>query len=131
MTSSRTQTSDTNLGIEYRQKVSPGPDGRSIIVDYYLHNTTNTTGRFWMGSGADSMINGDDNAICYKTPSGFHMVNRTTKETFDLLTNDPSLGLTPPDTRWLGWYGNYWDNMFVGNTDTETHGEDSGVSYSW
>lgn len=122
---------DTNLGIEYRQKVSPGPDGRSIIVDYYLHNTTNTTGRFWMGSGADSMINGDDNAICYKTPSGFHMVNRTTKETFDLLTNDPSLGLTPPDTRWLGWYGNYWDNMFVGNTDTETHGEDSGVSYSW
>lgn len=122
---------DTNLGIEYRQRVSPGPDGRSIIVDYYLHNTTNTTGRFWMGSGADSMINGDDSAICYKTPSGFHMVNRTTKETFDLITNDPSLGLTPPDTRWLGWYGDYWKYMFVGNTDTQTNGTDSGVSYSW
>ena len=27
---------DTNLGIEYRMRVSPGPDGRSIIVDYYL-----------------------------------------------------------------------------------------------
>ena len=135
---------DTNLGIEYRQRVSPGPDGRSIIVDYYLHNTTNTTGRFWMGTGADSMINGDDYAICYKTPAGFHMVNRSTKETFDLLTNDPNLGLTPPDKRWLGFYGDYWKYMFVGNDETDTsatsfpsyyasHGNqmDSGVSYSW
>ena len=93
---------DTNLGIEYRQRVSPGPDGRSIIVDYYLHNTTNTTGRFWMGSGADSMINGDDYATCYKTPVGFHMVNRTTLQTFDLITDDSSLGLTPPNARWVG-----------------------------
>ena len=122
---------DTNLGIEYRQRVSPGPDGRSIIVDYYLHNTTNTTGRFWMGTGADSMINGDDYATCYKTPVGFHMVNRTTKETFDLITNDSTLGLTPPDTRWVGYYGNYWDNMFVEGTADRTNNVDSGVSYSW
>ena len=122
---------DTNLGIEYRQVVSPGPDGRSIIVDYYLHNTTNTTGRFWMGTGADSMINGDDYATCFKTPTGFHMVNRTTKETFDLITSDTSLGLTPPDKRWVGWYGDYWEYMFVGGTDTRTNNIDSGVAYSW
>ena len=90
---------DTNLGVEYRMLVSPGPDGRSVIVDYYLHNTTNTTGRFWIGSGADSMINGDDNATCFITPTGFHMVNRTTLQTFDLITNDSNLGLTPPDKR--------------------------------
>ena len=122
---------DANLGIEYRMKVSPGPDGRSIIVDYYLHNTTNTTGRFWMGTGADSMINGDDQAICYKTPVGFHMVNRTTKETFDLITTDSSLGLTTPDARYVGDYSYYWNYLFTGNSATETHGEDSGVAYSW
>ena len=122
---------NANLGIEYRMKVSPGPDGRSIIVDYYLHNTTNTAGRFWMGTGADSMINGDDQAICYKTPVGFHMVNRTTKETFDLITTDQDLGLTTPDARYVGDYSYYWNYLFTGNSATETQGEDSGVAYSW
>ena len=124
---------DTNLGVEYRMRVSPGPDNRSIIVDYYLHNTTNTTGRFWMGTGADSMINGDDYATCYKTPAGFHMVNRSTKQTFDLLTNDvgTQLSLTPPDARYVGVYHQYWTYMFTGNTDTQTNNIDSGVSYSW
>ena len=122
---------DTNLGVEYRMLVSPGPDGRSVIVDYYLHNTTNTTGRFWIGSGADSMINGDDNATCFITPTGFHMVNRTTLQTFDLITNDSNLGLTPPDKRWVGHYYDYWKYMFVGGGPDRTNNIDSGVGYSW
>ena len=137
---------DTNLGIEYRMRVSPGPDGRSIIVDYYLHNTTNTTGRFWMGTGGDSMINGDDDAICYKTPSGFHMVNRGTKETFDIITSDSGstrLGLTEPTARYVGPYEEYFKYIFIGNNKTDTSRAsftdyydswgtlDSGIAYSW
>ena len=40
------------------------------------------------------------------------MVNQHVKTTFDCITNDSNLGVTPPTTRWIGHYSNWGTNVF-------------------
>ena len=127
-----TDLKNRNLGIEYRMKVSKASDNKHVIVDYYIHDTTGTGPRtFFMGSGSDTKIKGDDLAYVYWTGRGFHMVSGNGNQTLDLVLNDSSLGLTPPDKTYVGRYDYYWDYMFTGNSTTVFGDDDSGMAYSW
>ena len=126
----------TNMGVEFKMTVTPSKDNKYVFVDYYVNDKSGlggTEGRtFYLGTGADSMINGDDGAICYKNTRGFHMVNRTDKTVFDCITKDDSLGVTEPTTRYLGDYYYYQNNLFKESAASDTTGvSDSGIAYSW
>ena len=73
----------------------------------------------------------DDYATVYKNNRGFHMVNQHVKTTFDCITNDSSLGVTPPTTRWIGRYSNWGSNVFNEDGGDSLSGQDSGMAYSW
>ena len=97
----------SSMGIELKIALSPSPDNKYIFVDYYVYDKSGqggTTGRsVKLGTGTDVMIGGskeDDYATVYKNNRGFHMVNQHVKTTFDCITNDSNLGVTPPTTRW-------------------------------
>ena len=126
----------SNMGVELKIAVSPSPDNKYVFVDYYVYDKNGQGGQggrtFYLGTGADTMINGDDGATCYKTERGFHMVNRTDKTVFDCITRDDSLGVTATSTRWLGTYSSYQANLFKESTASDTTGvSDSGIAYSW
>ena len=127
-----------SYGIEVKIAVSPSPDNKYVFVDYYVYDKNGqggSTGRtIKMGTGTDVMIGGtqeDDHATVYKNDRGFHMVNRHVKTTFDCITNDSSLGVTPPDTRWIGNYGAWGSNVFNEGGGSSVSGIDSGMAYSW
>ena len=128
----------STLGIELKIALSPSPDNKYVFVDYYVYDKTGqggTTGRFVkLGTGSDVMIGGsraDDYATVYKNDRGFHMVNQYVQTTFDCITNDSSLGITPPDTRWIGRYSNWTANVFREDGGSSVSGIDSGMAYSW
>lgn len=126
-------------GIEVKIAVSPSPDNKYVFVDYYVYDINGqggTTGRtIRLGTGTDVMIGGtqeDDDADLYKNDRGFHMVNRYVKTVFDCITNDDSLGVTPPDTRWIGTFPNWGANVFnESSINAMTSGQDSALAYSW
>ena len=131
------QSLDT-YGIEVKIAVSPSPDNKYVFVDYYVYDKNGqggSTGRtIKMGTGTDVMIGGtqeDDYATVYKNDRGFHMVNQHVKTTFDCITNDSSLGVTPPDTRWIGHYNSWGSNVFNESSNDVVSGTDSGMAYSW
>ena len=66
-----------------------------------------------------------------RTTAVFHMVNQYVKTTFDCITNDSSLGVTPPTTRWIGRYSNWGSNVFNEDGGDSLSGQDSGMAYSW
>jgi len=118
-------------GVELKMTVTPAPDDMHILVDYYIHNSNDTSiDNVHFGSGADVMIAGDDGATVYKTNKGFLMVNRSNNSTFECITNDTALGTTPPKTRWMGYYGNYSSSMYTEGPDL-VNNTDSGISFSW
>lgn len=128
----------TNMGIELKIALSPSPDNKYVFVDYYVYDKTGqggTAGRsVKLGTGTDVMIGGskeDDYATVYKNNRGFHMVNQFVKTTFDCITNDSSLGVTPPTTRWIGHYGSWGNNVFNEGGGDSLSGTDSGMAYSW
>lgn len=133
-------------GIEVKIAVSPSPDNKYVFVDYYVYDKNGqggTAGRtIRLGTGTDVMIGAeltadeDDYADLYKNDRGFHMVNRKVKTVFDCITNDDSLGVTPPDTRWIGVYSgsppNWGSNVFNESAiNAMTSGQDSTLAYSW
>lgn len=128
----------TNMGIELKIALSPSPDNKYVFVDYYVYDKTGqggTAGRsVKLGTGTDVMIGGsreDDYATVYKNNRGFHMVNQYVKTTFDCITNDSSLDVTPPTTRWIGHYSNWGNNVFNEGGGDSLSGTDSGMAYSW
>ena len=128
----------TNMGIELKIALSSSPDNKYVFVDYYVYDKTGqggTTGRsVKLGTGTDVMIGGsreDDYATVYKNNRGFHMVNQYVKTTFDCITNDSSLGVTPPTTRWIGHYSSWGGNVFNEGGGDSLSGTDSGMAYSW
>ena len=128
----------SSMGIEFKIALSPSPDNKYIFVDYYVYDKTGrggTEGRsVKLGTGTDVMIGGsqeDDYATVYKNNRGFHMVNQHVKTTFDCITNDSSLGVTPPTTRWIGRYSNWGSNVFNEDGGDSLSGQDSGMAYSW
>jgi len=127
-----------SYGIEAKIAVSPSPDNKYVFVDYYVYDKNGQGGlngrTIRMGTGTDVMIGGtqeDDYATVYKNDRGFHMVNQHVKTTFDCITNDSSLGVTPPDTRWIGNYGAWGSNVFNEGGGSSVSGIDSGMAYSW
>ncbi len=122
-------------GVEVKMTLSASQDNKYILVDYYVYDKNGqggTAGRtVKLGSGADVMIGTDDRAIIYKNDRGFHMVNRTTQETFDCITNDENLGVTPPTTRYIGQYSNWANGVFTEAGGAESTGYDSEIAYSW
>lgn len=132
------QTLDA-YGIEVKISVSPSPDNKYIFVDYYVYDKNGQGGAagrtIRLGTGTDVKIGGsqeDDDAEIYKNSRGFHMVNRYVKTVFDCITNDDSLGVTPPDTRWISHYSNWGANVFNESAVNElTDGTDSALAYSW
>lgn len=128
----------TSLGVELKIALSPSPDNKYVFVDYYVYDKSGqggTAGRkVKLGTGTDVMIGGDredDYATVYKNDRGFHMVNQYVKTTFDCITNDSSLGITPPDKRWIGNYSNWGANVFNEGGGASVSGIDSGMAYSW
>lgn len=120
--------------VEVKIAVSASKDNQYIIVDYYVYNTENDTKSVKLGTGTDVMIGGsreDDYATIYLTDRGFHMVNQYVYTVFDCITNDESLGVTPPDTRWIGHYNSWGTNVFNSSTATSVSNTDSGMAYSW
>lgn len=126
-------------GIEVKIAVSPSPDRKYVFVDYYVYDKNGQGGAsgrtIRLGTGTDVKIGGtqeDDGASIYKNSRGFHMVNRHVKTVFDCITNDDSLGVTPPDTRWIGTYPYWGANVFNNSSiDSMTAGADSALAYSW
>lgn len=128
----------TSLGVELKIALSPSPDNKYVFVDYYVYDKSGqggTAGRtVKLGTGTDVMIGGsqeDDYATVYKNDRGFHMVNQHVKTTFDCITNDSSLGITPPTNRWIGHYGSWGTNVFNEGGGSSLSGTDSGMAYSW
>ncbi|MGL6216630.1 MAG: hypothetical protein ACRC36_01245, partial [Lacrimispora sphenoides] len=131
----------TSMGVELKIAVSPSPDDKYVFVDYYVYDKNGqggTDGRsVKLGTGTDVMIGGgsggqsDDYATVYKNNRGFHMVNQYTKTTFDCITNDSNLGVTPTTTRWIGHYGSWGTNVFNEGGGDAVSGIDSGMAYSW
>ena len=128
----------SSMGIELKIALSPSPDNKYIFVDYYVYDKSGqggTTGRsVKLGTGTDVMIGGskeDDYATVYKNNRGFHMVNQHVKTTFDCITNDSNLGVTPPTTRWIGHYSNWGTNVFNEGGGDSLSATDSGMAYSW
>ena len=131
------QTLDA-YGIEIKIAVSPSPDNKYVFVDYYVYDKNGQGGsagrEIRLGTGTDVMIGGtreDDSAVISKNSRGFHMVNQYVKTTFDCITNDSSLGVTPPDTRWIGHYSNWGTNVFNESAENVVRSTDSGMAYSW
>ena len=128
----------TSMGIELKIALSPSPDNKYVFVDYYVYDKTGQGGAqgrsVKLGTGTDVMIGGsteDDYATVYKNNRGFHMVNQHVKTTFDCITNDNSLGVTPTTTRWIGRYIDWGDNVFNEGGGNSLSGTDSGMAYSW
>lgn len=133
----------TSLGVELKIALSASPDNKYIFADYYIYDTNGQGGEngrdVKMGTGADIMIGGgtgnpsqnDDRATIYKNDNGFHMVNSKVYTTFDCITNDDSLGVTPPDTRWVGNFSDWGRNVFNESEEDISSGQDSGLAYSW
>jgi uncharacterized repeat protein (TIGR02543 family) len=130
-----------NMGVEFKIAVSPSPDDKYVFVDYYVYDKNGLGGingrSVKVGTGTDVMIGGgsggqsDDYATVYKNNRGFHMVNQYTKTTFDCITNDSNLGVTPTTTRWIGHYGSWGSNVFNEGGGDSVSGIDSGMAYSW
>ena len=128
----------TNMGIELKIALSPSPDNKYVFVDYYVYDKTGQGGAqgrtVKLGTGTDVMIGGskeDDDATIYKNNRGFHMVNQYVKTTFDCITNDSSLGVTPTTTRWIGNYKFWGENVFNEGGGDSLSSDDSGMAYSW
>ncbi|RHB48083.1 hypothetical protein DW886_04645 [Enterocloster aldenensis] len=133
----------TSLGLELKIALSASPDNKYILADYYIYDTSGQGGQAGrdvkLGTGADIMIGGgtgnlnqnDDYATIYKNDNGFHMVNCHVYTTFDCITDDDSLGVTPPDTRWVGRYSQWGGNVFNESQEDISQGQDSGLAYSW
>lgn len=130
-----------SMGVEFKIAVSPSPDDKYVFVDYYIYDKNGQGGingrTVKLGTGTDVMIGGgsggssDDYATVYKNNRGFHMVNQYTKTTFDCITNDSNLGVTPPTTRWIGHYSSWGSNVFNEGGGDAVSGIDSGMAYSW
>ncbi|WP_442913826.1 MucBP domain-containing protein, partial [Lacrimispora sp.] len=127
-----------SMGVELKIAVSPSPDDKYVFVDYYVYDKNGqggTNGRsVKLGTGTDVMIGSGstaDNATIYKNDRGFHMVNSGTQETFDCITNDSSLGVTPPTTRWISYYSSWGANVFNEGGGSSLSGTDSAMAYSW
>ena len=130
-------------GVEVKMSLTPSPDSKYIFVDYYVYDKNGQGGdsgrTIRLGSGADVQIDDDDFAAVYKNSRGFHMVNKNNQMTFDCITNDSTLGLTPPTTRWIGTYSDWTSNVFnesdadVWDGPSSAGGRkyDSGLAYSW
>ena len=128
----------TSMGIELKIALSPSPDNKYVFVDYYVYDKTGQGGAqgrtVKLGTGTDVMIGGsqeDDYATIYKNNRGFHMVNQHVKTTFDCITNDSSLGVTPTTTRWIGNYKFWGENVFNEGGGDSLSRDDSGMAYSW
>ena len=141
-----------NMGVEFRQLVTVSPDKNYIYVDYWIYDTKgpgqgpggSNVRTFYLGSGTDTNIGNvrddADFAKCEVTARGFTMTNDYNKEVFECITNDADQGLTPPDYRWIGNYGSYFNNMFNPNPPAASVGGppngqlgavDSGISFGW
>lgn len=132
----------TDMGVELRITLSPSPDNKYIFVDYDVYNGNTKPGTYYLGTGADSMINQDDSATCYQNIRGFHMVSTPAgrlkaagaNRVFDCVTNDPALGITvKPDFRFVGYYAGYPGNLFKrADVDNNKASEvDSGIAWGW
>ena len=135
----------TDMGVEFRELVSISPDKNYIYVDYWLYDTKgpgqgpggSNVRTFFIGSGTDTNIGNwrpdADYAKCEITTRGFTMTNDHTKEVFECITNDDDQGLTPPDYRWIGHYGSYYQNMFNNMPSGSEYGpgSDSGIVFAW
>ena len=135
----------TDMGVEFREKVSVSPDKNYIFVDYWLYDTKgpgqgpggSNVRTFFIGSGTDTNIGNwradADFAKCEITDRGFTMTNAHTKEVFECITNDNDQGLTPPDYRWIGGYSSYYQNMFNNMASGSSYGpgNDSGIVFAW
>ena len=120
-----------NDGVEVKIKLSPSSDNKYILVDYYVYETQGQSKTVNLGSGADVMIDTQDNATIYKTSNGVHMVDTSTKSTFDFIAIDTRLGLTPPDRQWIGAYSGWEGHVFDQSTVSQFGGSDSAMTYSW
>ena len=122
-------------GVELKIALSPSPDNKYVFVDYYVYDKDGQGGAagrtIKVGSGADVQIDNDDRAIVYKNARGFHMVNSNNQMTFDCITNDDSLGVTPPTTRYIGQYSNWSNGVFTEAGGSQSTGYDSEVAFSW
>lgn len=169
-----------SLGVETQMRVYPSDDNRLIIVEYTVQNLKDTNNSVQLGLGADTQVgekggggsgSASDSAKLTVDNERFFMSNSiggtswdgvsTTGgdevpgfETFSLIFKDDVLGLTPPDYKWIGYYGSRNNNMFAANPNaggtgasnasydpaTETYGwpaspsastRDSGLSLGW
>ncbi len=97
----------------------------AVSFDYNVTNNTDQPQTFVVGSGADTMIGGNDRAIIYGDENAFTMTDGE-------YAMQISSGDHPFDNL---WYGRYYDRdeHFGDNTvmTSQTQGEDSGVIWGW
>ncbi|MDR1765656.1 MAG: hypothetical protein LBR77_06150 [Lachnospiraceae bacterium] len=132
------KTTDTYTDIDLEMKVTttPSEDGQVIYVDYYVYDyngkasPTGTT--LYLGSSNDIQIDGNDAAPTYKDSDRIRMMNPTSRAVFELITTDPTRGITPPTTRATGPYSQMDRDIFTNNGAAAiTGGVDTGAAYSW
>lgn len=81
--------------VEFKLKVYPSKDSKYIIAEYTAYNKTGgaISGVKMAGYG-DVMIGSDDGAALERTQRSIKMTHRTEFQVFELITNDPSIGIT-------------------------------------
>ena len=127
---------------EFRVEVASSPDRQYIFFDYYLTDISGAAARpVDMFIDADVNIGNNrgsaaqhsgDFADLTANSRGLHMVNGETQETFDLITNDPNLGVDEMTSRWIGFYSSRQGYRFDQPPITNpVIGIDSGFAASW
>ena len=139
--------SDTTLGLEVQIKLSVSPDEKWIFVEYEVYNATDSTVTAEIGSLADVCIgvggvkSAADWARIDVTSRGLHQVNADTLETFDLVYNEPDIGIKNAAAdgfgAWIGIFNAAEANIFVNDNASNAHIDnyvekmDSMLAYWW
>jgi glucan-binding YG repeat protein len=149
----------SSLGVELQMRAYPSSDDRLIILEYTIQNNKDTENHLQLGLNADTMVgayggagsgNSADSAKLELNNERFYMSNSVggtgwdqvstsgggkvpRYESFSLIFKDDSLGLTPPDYKWIGPYGSR--NYYTFDTNP-THGSNAVYNsatqtYSW
>ena len=99
--------------------------GNAVIVTYHITNTNEDAVSVRIGSSADTQVGNDDHADVHLVSNGITMRSSNGDE-FYLLPGNGDF-----TTRWFGYYGDAYNNVFNNATTYQGTSTDSGLAFSW
>lgn len=116
-------------GVQVRIFASLADGGRAVAITYEVHNKNSSPVTVKIGSSADTQVGENDGAAI--SFDGNQIVMEDTNTSYS--TYGAQFRVYPGEgnftTKWFGYYGSAYDNMF--NNSSEAYSGDSGLAWSW